>query len=137
MSTKLSDQEIKSRLIRLVNVERLYQEQKETIKIVREENKLLKERIVFLENENTELKTQLTDLKYQFEQMKVIVFGKKRKAFARDEDDEPRPPVLGRAAEQRRQHCRGGQPLESALQSARHSRRNRRRRAGRAAGHER
>jgi transposase len=93
MSTRLSDEEVKHRLVRLVNVERLHSDQKIQNTLLREQVKTLSAKVVILETENTFLKTKLTDLEYQFEQMKVIVFGKKRKTF-KDEDGEPRAPVV-------------------------------------------
>jgi hypothetical protein len=56
---------------------------------------ILTERIDILQKENTELRLKLTDLGYQFEQMKIIVFGKKKRdKIILDEDDDIQPPQI-------------------------------------------
>ena len=87
MSKVLSQEEIKHRLIRLRNVERLYQEQKIQLQLVREENKVLKLEVATLRAENTELKRTVQDMSLRIEELASIVFGKKKKK--RDDTDPP------------------------------------------------
>lgn len=88
----LSKEEIKHRLLRLRNLERLHKEQKQRINHLTAENKQLKERVLFLEKENKELKEIIQNFKLQIEELKIMVFGKKKKKDNDDNDDISSPP---------------------------------------------
>lgn len=62
---------------------------------LKNENVMLRERVTLLEKENTELKTQLQNILMQMEELKVKVFGKKRRGTP--DDDTPHLPPLPRA----------------------------------------
>lgn len=73
----LSDNEIKKRLIRLQNLERLYATARERISFLETENKQLKQRVKELEDKNNDLNGKIEALSFQFEQIKNKLFGKK------------------------------------------------------------
>lgn len=75
----LSGEEITKRLIRLRNLERLHREQKLRNEQLVVENKQLNRRVTALEKENAVLKSTMEDLKLQIEELRTIVFGRKRK----------------------------------------------------------
>lgn len=83
---RLSYEEVKKRLLRLRNVERLYAEQKVRIKSLSEENRLLKQRVLLLEKANAAQQKTIDDLKLQIEELRVMVFGKKKQKDA-DNDE--------------------------------------------------
>lgn len=56
-------------------------------------------RITYLEGQVLDLTQKLTDLGFQFEQMKAIVFGKKRNLKKLLEEEEDEPPTVGRTKE--------------------------------------
>jgi len=82
MGKQLSQQEIKQRLVRLNNLERLYGEQKSANDFLRRENKELREKIVLQQK-------LIEDLNLQLEELRIKVFGKKKKS---DDSDNPKPP---------------------------------------------
>ena len=84
---RLSQNEIKKRLIRLRNLEKLYDGQKERIKSLSEKNKILEARIVVLEKENKDLRMMVEDFKLQMEELQIMVFGKKKEKTEIDDDD--------------------------------------------------
>lgn len=84
---KLSEKEVKKRLIRLRNLERLHKEQKLRNDNLAIENRVLKKRIIALEKENKELRVIISDMKLQIEELRVMVFGKKKKIKDIDDDD--------------------------------------------------
>ena len=73
----LSTEEIKQRLIRLTNLERLYPIARKRIDVLEEENKLLKQKIKELEDNDKDKEQRIETLSYQFEQIKNKLFGKK------------------------------------------------------------
>lgn len=75
---KLSQQEIKQRLLRLRNLERLYLKQKNRILNLQKDNRGLKKEILFLKEIIAGQQKTIEDLKLQIEELQTIVFGKKR-----------------------------------------------------------
>lgn len=74
---KLTDDEIKQRLIRGRNLERLYDLAKKRIVILEAENKQLKARIKELEERDRDKGERIEALSFQLEQIKNKIFGKK------------------------------------------------------------
>ena len=74
---RLTDEEVKHRLIQGRNLKWLYDLAKERITILESENKQLKIRIKELENKDHDKDKRIEDLSYQFEQIKNKLFGKK------------------------------------------------------------
>lgn len=85
----LTKKEIHHRLIRLRNLERLHLVQGERLNMALEQNKTLTLRMSVLENENYALKQSMTDLKLQLEELRVMVFGKKKQKGEKDDDLSP------------------------------------------------
>jgi hypothetical protein len=83
MGKELSQEEIRQRLVRLNNVERLHREQKATIALLRKENKELKEKLASRDK-------IIEDLKLQIEELEIKVYGKKKDRD--NNDDNPEPP---------------------------------------------
>ena len=73
----LSAEEIKQRLIRLVNLERLHLKARERIISLEKENLELRKRIRELEDRNKDQNAKIEALSFQFEQIKNKLFGKK------------------------------------------------------------
>lgn len=73
----LSQEEIRQRLIRLNNLERLYPIARSRIDALEKENKQLKQRIDELEDKNKDQNTKIEALSFQFEQIKNKLFGTK------------------------------------------------------------
>lgn len=88
----LSQEEIVKRLIRLHNLERLHKEQKLRNEQLVIENRQLNSRVTVLEKENMILKSTVEDLKLQIEELRTIIFGKKR--TKKDHDDHSDVPPL-------------------------------------------
>lgn len=88
----LHPEEIEKRLIRLRNLERLHAEQKVRIKHLEEQIVLLKQENLLLKLANNELSQSLQNVKLQIEELRTIVFGKKKKTKKINDDDEPTPP---------------------------------------------
>lgn len=87
----LSKPEINARMVELHNLRRLHAVQKTRLGMFKDENKKLKERVAFLETAYAEQQTINADLKLQMEELRTIVFGRKRK---KDEDhDDVLPPT--------------------------------------------
>ena len=74
---KLSNSDIKQRLTRLRNLERLYPLAKKRIVILKQEVKQLKVRVKELEDKDRDKDKRIEDLSFQFEQIKNKLFGKK------------------------------------------------------------
>lgn len=74
--THLSKEEIKHRLLRLRNLERLHKEQKQRINHLTAENKQLKERVLYLESVVLKQQKTIEDLMLRLEELKTMVFGK-------------------------------------------------------------
>lgn len=84
---RLTDEEIKGRLIRLQNVERLYAEQKV-------QNGKLRERVKILEAENVVLRRTVETLLIRIDELERMVFGRKRGGRGEnDSQDEKRTEV--------------------------------------------
>lgn len=95
MTMELSKEEIKLRLIRLNNLDRLHELQKVTISKQKETIKLLRKENYLLRNINLGLKQALEDLTFQLKQMKEIVFKRKaklKKEWYEEEDNDPSKP---------------------------------------------
>lgn len=87
----LPPEEIEKRLIRLRNLERLHVEQKERNEYLLKENSELKKEVVRLNLIASEQQKTIDDMKLRIEELSTMVFGKKKKAKAID-DDELSPP---------------------------------------------
>lgn len=75
----LSQHEIQKRLIRLRNLEYLHELQRFKIWHLRDENRELKKEIIQLKSVVSGHEQTINDLKLQIEELRTIVFGKKRK----------------------------------------------------------
>ena len=84
MSNKLSDKEIRQRLVKLRNLEKLHKQARERIISQDKEIKFLKLRIKELEERNREKDKTIESFRLQLEEIKIKVFGKKK-----SKDDEP------------------------------------------------
>lgn len=98
---ELSKEEIRKRLIRLQNLEKLHTEQKIRIERLIEENK----KIVILEKTILEQQKTIDDLKLQIEELRTMIFGKKKKIKEIDNDDDLFPPKE-ELEEKQRIHCK-------------------------------
>lgn len=83
----LSKEEIKKRLIRLRNIEYLHLQQRFKIWHLRDENRELKKEIKRLNTVVTLQQKTIDDMKLQIEELRVMVFGKKKKPKEIDDDD--------------------------------------------------
>jgi len=86
----LSNEGVKKRLIRLSNLERLHIEQKMRVRLLEEQVNLLKEENRILRSTNDSLAKTIEDFKLQIEELRTMVFGKKKKT--KDIDDDLIPP---------------------------------------------
>jgi transposase len=77
MEVNLTENEIKQKLIRLYNLEKLHIVARSRILLLETENKQLKLRIKELEDKNNDLNSKIESLSFQFEQIKNKIFGKK------------------------------------------------------------
>ena len=84
MGFKLSVEEIKKRLIRLANLEYLHKRAKR--KLRRQENKIkeLEEKVRELEEENKKKDEIINKFALQIEELRIKVFGKKKKKNKRE-----------------------------------------------------
>lgn len=87
---RLSQDEIKKRLIWLRNLEYLHESQRLTILHLRDENRALKKEINALKLVVSEQQKTVDDLRIQIEELRTMVFGRKRKKD--DVDDDFLPP---------------------------------------------
>ena len=92
MAFKLTEGEIKKRLIRLRNLETLHAQARKQNDTLRKRNKDLKARVSALEATVVEQQTIITTLKLQLEELQRIVFGKKKKKSAEGNDEDNQPP---------------------------------------------
>ena len=92
----LSREEVEKRLIRLNNLERLHPIQKERVQLLEQQVRLLTEENRLLRQENGMLRSAMEDLKLQLEELRAIVFGKKRQRADHDDDIVPPPPVASK-----------------------------------------
>ena len=83
----LSQEEIKKRLVRLRNLEMLHLKQKQRNEKLLVKNKELVARVSYLESVVKEQQKMIEDFKLQLEELKVMVFGKKKKPKEIDDDD--------------------------------------------------
>ena len=87
----LSTEEVKKRLIRLRNLEFLHEQQRFKIWNLRDENRGLKKEIATLKMVVGEQQKTIDTLKLQIEELRTIVFGKKRKKEERIDIDDDTP----------------------------------------------
>jgi hypothetical protein len=85
----LSPQEINVRMTELRNLRKLHGAQKIRIGLLTEENKQLKARVAFLESAYTDQQRINGDLRLQMEELRTMVFGKKRPEQRHDDDIPP------------------------------------------------
>lgn len=83
----LSKTEIKKRLIRLRNIEFLHERQRFKIWHLRDENRELKQEIKRLNTVVSGHQKTIDDMKLQIEELRTMVFGKKKKPKEIDDDD--------------------------------------------------
>ena len=87
----LSPEEIKKRLIRLRNLEVLHELQRFKIWDLQDKNRALKKEVMALKAVVIEQQKTIEDLKLQIEELRVMVFGRKRNKDAVDDDEDPAP----------------------------------------------
>ena len=83
----LSKEDIKKRLIRLRNIEFLHEQQRFKIWHLRNENRELKQEIKRLNIIVSGQQKTINDMKLQIEELRIMVFGKKKKSKEIDNDD--------------------------------------------------
>lgn len=88
---KLSPSVIKSRMIELTNLRKLHAGARVRVVILEKENKLLKERVAVLEATVQSQADIINDLRLQLEELRTIVFGKKRKDQEKYDIDDDSP----------------------------------------------
>src|SRR3989338_5868532 len=86
-SRGLSKEEIKKRLIRLRNLDYLHEVQRFKIWHLRDENRELRKEIKALKLLASEQQKTIDDLKLQIEELRTIVFGRKKQKGESDDDD--------------------------------------------------
>lgn len=86
----LSKQEINARMVELRNLRQLHAAQKTRIELLEEQVVLLKQENALLRSANTTLTATVDDFKLQLEELRTIVFGKKRR---RENDSDDTPPT--------------------------------------------
>ena len=89
MSFNLSEQEIKQRLIRLNNLEKLHAEAIKRNKRQGKQIQLLKQQIFLLQEQNKEKDKIIEKMALQLEELRIKVFGKKKGKKKDDDDLEP------------------------------------------------
>ena len=99
MSSQLSAEEINHRLIRLRNLERLHEAQAVRIGLLEEQIKLLKQENALLRKINAELTSTVQDFKLQIEELRTMVFGKKKQKPTDDDDMAPPKEKVERTAD--------------------------------------
>ncbi len=92
---KLSESEIEARMIELRNLRKLHAGARARVVILEKENKLLKERVAVLEATVQSQTDIINDLRLQLEELRTIVFGKRRgKEEKHDIDDDTSEPIV-------------------------------------------
>lgn len=86
---KLSKDEINVRMIELRNLRKLHASARARVIVLEKENKLLKERVFVLETAFIQHENIIADLRLQLEELRTIVFGKKRKKEENHDIDDP------------------------------------------------
>ena len=76
MSKQLSHEEVRTRLIRLNNLEKMYATQGETNKKLKKQVKKLKVENIQLKNENRELRERVQKLELIVEELQTMIFKK-------------------------------------------------------------
>lgn len=90
---KLTTEEINKRMIELRNLRKLHAAARERILVLETENKTLKARVKELEQRDRENNQRITDLSLQMEELRTMVFGKKKTQKDRDDGtDSGTPP---------------------------------------------
>ena len=93
----LSKEEIAKRLVRLRNVEVLHEAQRFKVWHLRDENRSLRKEVTLLKATVKEQQHTIDDLKLQMEELRIIVFGKKKRKYEGSDDDlppiAPKPPI--------------------------------------------
>ena len=97
MVRTLSREEVGKRLIRLRNLEALHEAQRVKIWHLRDQNRLFKHKIKQLEATVSAQQTTIEDLKLQMDELRAIVFGKKRKTYDDDAPPSTSNPVTPRS----------------------------------------
>ena len=93
---ELPPEEIQKRLIRLRNLERLHAEQRLRNEVLTTKNRALEAEVARLNLVVSEQQRIIDDLRLQVEELRTMVFGKKKKAKEVDDDDifPPREKVI-------------------------------------------
>ena len=89
----LTTTEINARLTELCNLRKLYGAQKIRIQTLETQVRLLKQENQALRAQNTILTDTVSDIKLQMEELRTIVFGKKRKEKPEDDITPPKQPT--------------------------------------------
>lgn len=108
----LSQKEINARMIELSNLRRLHAAQKIRVGVLKEENKKLKERVTSLETAYMQQQKINADLRLQLEELKTIVFGRKRK---KDNDRDDFTPPTKKAGPRNTESYKRSIPNESEV----------------------
>jgi hypothetical protein len=111
LGTGLTPEEIAKRLIRLNNLELLHANQRQRIQKLVAENKELKRRIATLTAAVGTQAATIDDLKLQMEELRTIVFGKKKEK----EDDGFPPPPLALRKPRTKESYRRKPPTENEI----------------------
>lgn len=90
---RLPQEEIKKRLTKLRNLERLHLDQRFKIWHLRDENRALKKEVASLKLVAAEQQKTINDMKLQIEELRTMVFGKKKPPKQRDDSDNFNPPT--------------------------------------------
>lgn len=99
MSKELSKEEINHRLIRLRNLERLHLEQGRRVDLLEEQVGLLKKENGLLREINAKLEAVNQDFQLQLEELRTMVFGKKKEKREYDDDFAPPRKKIERTSE--------------------------------------
>jgi transposase len=89
---RLSDNEIKARMVELYNLRNLHVGARKRVVALEAENKQLKARVSILESALVEQQKINDDLRLQMEELRTIVFGKKKKKEEKVDIDDGTPP---------------------------------------------
>ncbi len=115
----LSREEIAKRLVRLHNVEQLHEAQRFKIWHLRDENRALKKEVALLTATVAAQQKTIDDLKLQMEEMRTIVFGKKREK-EKNHDDFPPPPAVSSGSRSKESYRRKPPREEDITKSEHH-----------------
>lgn len=115
----LSKEEVERRLIRLRNLEALYEAQRFKIWHLRDENRELKKEVARLTSVVQAQGETINDLKLQIEELRTIVFGKQRNHDYGRHDDVP-PPQATPPIERTRESYQRKIPREHEITEIKH-----------------